>query len=175
MNQCLQYPFPPIIVHLSLVVERSPKPFRLLTCCGRGFFRFRKHLATFKGNPFSSPEASICQSSAKIISKCRVDKRIRKAIEELDAAILFPVQWKARRAEEYIIKLDELNGYRKGWRPILPRYTHRKKGKEDYQYQENKGWEWNYTYCGSLHQKKRQAELYFINLVGTASRVEGAG
>lgn len=27
--------------------------------------------------------------------------------------------------------------------------------------------------CGSLHQKKRQAELYFINLVGTASRVEG--
>jgi len=45
VNQCLQYPLcnhSPIIVHLSLVVERSPKPFRLLTCCGRGFFRFRK-------------------------------------------------------------------------------------------------------------------------------------
>jgi len=41
-----------------------------------------------------------------------------------------------------------LNGYRKGLGPQyqrLPRYTHRKKGKEDYQYQyqENKGWEWN--------------------------------
>lgn len=56
----------------------------------------------------------------------------------------FPVKGKARRAEEYIIKLDELNGYRKGLGPQyqrLPRYTHRKKGKEDYQYQyqENKG------------------------------------
>lgn len=120
----------------------------------------------------------------------RVDERIRKAREELDAiqSQLSLDQFNERLAEEEIIKLDELNQAldteeaffkqkaRVSWlkdgdrntKNFHATLTERRARKTIRRIKDESG-----TMLTREANIKRQAELYFINLVGTASRVEG--